>query len=385
MKSRQEQARATQNWMVAQRRHLHRHPEVGLELPDTHDYLDGVLREFGLSPERHDRSGLTVAISGSEPDGTTRVLRADMDALPITERSGVEFSSERPGAMHACGHDLHMAMLLGAARVFVDNPPRRDVVLAFQPGEESDRGALQTLGHENLQLGRSAATAFAIHVHATLPPHSVHFTRGVFMAYGDWFGVEFTGSGGHAARPESAGNPIEAAARFVLDSRRLVEEIARDEKVVATVTESIIGNSVNVIPAAGRLRGTLRSLSAGQRDRLISGLGDSVATAAAEFGVRGTFELVEGYPAVHNDAKFVNRMLIRLGEVFGPELLAPMTQPSMVIEDFAYFLDQWPGAMVYLGANVPGHESFNHSDDVMYDESVLSTGATMLLEAGDGF
>lgn len=385
MTTRREQANAIQEWMVAHRRHLHRHPEVGLDLPDTHDRLDSILRELGLRPERHDRSGLTVAISGSQPDGTTAVLRADMDALPVTERSGVEFSSERSGAMHACGHDLHMAMLLGAARAFVDTPPRRDVVLAFQPGEESDRGALQTLQHDNLRLGRSAATAFAIHVHATLPPHSVHFTRNVFMAYGDWFGVEFTGPGGHAARPESAGNPIEAAARFVLDSRRLVEEIALEEKVVATVTESIIGNSVNVIPASGRLRGTLRTLSVAQRDRLVTALRHSVAAAAAASGVAGTFELVEGYPAVLNDADYVDRMLTRLDSVLGPDLLTPMSQPSMVIEDFAYFLRQWPGAMVYLGANVPGHESFNHADDVMYDESVLATGTTMLLEAGDGF
>jgi hippurate hydrolase len=306
-----------------------------------------------------------------------------MDALPITERSGVDFESDRPGAMHACGHDLHMAMLLGAARAFGDHPPRRDVVLAFQPGEESDRGALKVLEHDNLQLGD--ASAFAIHVHATQPAHSVRYTRDVFMAFGDWFQVDFSGPGGHAATPEDAGNPVEAAAWFVLAARTLTEQLAREEHVVASVTESLIGNAVNVIAASGRLRGTIRTLSAGQRERLISGLTEAASAAAADAGVTATFELTEGYPAVRNDGAYVDRMLARFGEVLGPEQLTPMERPSMVIEDFAYFLQKWPGAMVYLGANVPGHRSFNHSDDVVYDEAVMATGATMLLEAGDGF
>jgi hippurate hydrolase len=379
-----EQAAGLQDWMVEQRRILHQHPEVGLDLPDTHAHIDDVLRSCGLTPERHDQAGLTVALAGTDPDGSTSVLRADMDALPIAERSGVAFESERPGAMHACGHDLHMAMLLGAARVFADHPPRRDVVLAFQPGEESDRGALKVLEHDNLQLGADTS-AFAIHVHATQPAHSVHFTHDVFMAYGDWFQVDFSGPGGHAATPEDAGNPVEAAARFVLAARTLTEQLARDEHVVASVTESLIGNAVNVIAASGRLRGTIRTLSAGQRERLISGLTEAASTAAADSGVTATFELTEGYPAVRNDSAYVDRMVARLGEVFGPEQLTPMERPSMVIEDFAYFLLKWPGAMVYLGANVPGHRSFNHSDDVVYDEAVMTTGATMLLEAGDGF
>ncbi len=370
--------------MVEQRRLLHRNPEVGLDLPDTHAFIEQTLREWGLAPERHEESGVTAVIGGSDPDGTTTVLRADMDALPITERSGVDFTSERPGAMHACGHDLHMAMLLGAAKVMVVQPPRRDVVLAFQPGEESDHGALKVLEHENLQLG-ATTSAFAIHVHATLPAHSVHFTPEVFMAFGDWFQVDFSGPGGHAATPEDAGNPVDAAARFVLAARALVADLARDEHVVASVTESLIGNAVNVIAASGRLRGTIRTLSAGQRERLIAGLEEAASAAATEFGVAASFELTEGYPAVRNDPAYVKRMVARLGEALGLEALTPMTRPSMVIEDFAYFLLKWPGAMVYLGANVPGHTSFNHADDVVYDESVLATGAAMMLEAGDGF
>lgn len=385
MSSRREQAGAIQDWMVEQRRHLHRQPEIGLELPDTHDLVESVLRELGLALERHHGAGLTVTIAGSDPDGTTVVLRADMDALPVTERSGVAFASTRAGAMHACGHDLHTAMLLGAARVLAEAPPLNDVVLAFQPGEESDHGALKTLQqHRNLQLGPATA-AFAIHVHSTLPPHTVQFTRDVFMAYGDWFRVDLHGPGGHAARPEDVGNPIEAAARFVLMVRELAETLTGPERLVATVTEVVMGNSVNVIPATGRLRGTIRTLSAARRDLLIEGLRAVAEDAAQEVGVTAEFDLTEGYPAVRNDPAYVERMVTRLGEVLGSGAVIEMTEPSMVIEDFSYFLGRWPGAMVYLGANVPGHDSFNHSDDVVFDESVMSTGTTMLLEAADGF
>lgn len=382
--SRREQAAELQDWMVQHRRHLHRHPEVGLLLPDTHDYIESVLDQLGLDVERHDGAGITVPIPGSAPDGITTVLRTDMDALPVVEQTDLDFTSTRDGAMHACGHDLHMAMMLGAVRALVIEPPRRDVVVAFQPGEETDRGALQTLRHRNLQLG-TAATAFAIHVHATEPAHTVHYSRNVFMAFGDWFAIDFTGQGGHAAAPENAGNPIEASAKFVQDLRSLVTGLSSDEHIVATVTESSFGNSVNVIPARGRLRGTIRTLSAQRRASLIEGMRALAHEAASTFGVVAVFDLTEGYPAVLNDRQFVDTMVDGLRAFVPPENLMEMPRPSMVIEDFAYFLQKWPGSMIYLGAQFPGHTSFNHSADAMYDETVLTTGATLLLAAADGF
>lgn len=381
---RHNQAAELQGWMVKQRRHLHRNPEVGLHLPDTHDYIESVLDGLGLDVERHDSAGITARIPGSAPDGITTVLRTDMDALPVVEQTDLEFSSTREGAMHACGHDLHMAMMLGAVRVLVNKPPRRDVVIAFQPGEETDRGAIPTLDHQNLQLG-TAATAFAIHVHATEPAHTVHYSHDVFMAFGDWFAIEFTGQGGHAAAPENAGNPIEASAKFVQDLRVLVSQLSSDEHLVATVTESSFGNSVNVIPAHGHLRGSLRTLSTERRASLIDGMRALTHEAASTFGVSGNFQLTEGYPAVLNDRKFVETMVDGLRAFVPPENLTEMPRPSMVIEDFAYFLQKWPGSMIYLGAQVAGRTSFNHSADAMYDEAVLTTGATILLTAADGF
>jgi hippurate hydrolase len=342
-----------------------------------------VLTDLGLSVERHAAAGLTVAVPGYAPDGVVSVLRADMDALPVQERTDEEFRSLLPGAMHACGHDLHMAMLLGAAKVMTEHPPRRDTVLAFQPGEESDRGALEVLKHKNLQI-EGPATAFALHVHAREPVGAILHRPGVFMAYGDWFTLELTGPGGHAAQPHLAGNPIEASADFTIGLSALVAEISSDEHLVATVTESLIGNTVNVIPARGRLRGTIRTLSTGQRARLIDGMHELADAVVRGRGLQAELLLHEGYPAVVNDEQYVDRLVRRLGETELAEHLQPMPSASMVIEDFAYFLHRWPGAMVYLGANVPGCTAFNHADDVRYHEDALPVGAALHLIAADG-
>jgi hippurate hydrolase len=384
MTDRVQQARDLHAAMVEDRRHLHAHPEVGLDLPATTDHLVGVLTDLGLDPEHHPGAGVSARIAGQAPSGTTRVLRADMDALPVTEATGLPYASRLPGAMHACGHDLHMAMLLGAARGYAEEPPTDDVVLVFQPGEETDRGAVPTLAtHTTLPEGD--ATAFAVHVHATWPAHTVHHRAGTFMAFGDWFEASFSGPGGHASQPHLAGNPVEAGSRFVLGARDLVGSLREDEHLVATVTESLAGNTVNVIPTDGRLRGTLRTLSPERRAALLAGLRAVTEEAGREAHTTARFDLVEGYPAVVNDAAYVDRMVASLTATALADCLTPMTEPSMVIEDFAYFLHRWPGAMVYLGAQVPGHTSFNHAPDAVFDEEVLATGAALHLLAGDGW
>jgi amidohydrolase len=373
------QAAAQQEWMTAHRRALHQEPEVGLDLPDTHAYVADALRGLGLEPQVHPGAGVSVEITGT---GTGRpvVLRADMDALPVTERSGVDHPSRREGTMLACGHDLHMAMLLGAAACLVEAPPARRTVLVFQPGEETDRGAVPTLA-QHASLALDDAEAFAIHVHATMPAHTVHLRAGTFMAYGDWFRVDYRGPGAHASQPHLAGNPVVAASELVVRLRASVADLARDEHLVATVTESLIGNTVNVIPTDGRLRGTLRTLSRSRREALHTALTELARATAADVGVEAEVSITEGYPAVVNDATYVDRVRAAVGD---RAEVVEMSDPSMVIEDFAYFLARWPGAMVYLGAQVPGHEAFNHAATAVFDEAVLQTGAALHLLAADG-
>ena len=369
--------------MSGHRRHLHRHPEIGLDLPGTHEYVGGVLADLGLDVERHESAGLTARVAGSSPDGVVSVLRADMDALPIEELSGVDFGSIVPGAMHACGHDLHMAMLLGAAKVMTARPPLRDTVLVFQPGEEADRGAVATLQHENLQI-TGPATAFAIHVHAQEPVGTILHRGGTFMAAGDWFTVDVTGPGGHASQPHLVGNPIDAAADLTVGLHSIVADLEKEEPAVVTVTECQMGNTVNVIPAHGRMRGTIRTLSPEAR----SGVLAEMAALAEEIASRRSLDVAvtvhEGYPAVVNDDYYVDALVGRLRQTEMRDLLRPMPAASMVIEDFAYFLQRWPGAMVYLGANVEGCTAFNHADNVQYDERAFPIGAALHLEAADG-
>jgi hippurate hydrolase len=178
---------------------------------------------------------------------------------------------------------------------------------------------------------------------------------------------------------------VDAAADTIHEIRSLVTELVRAEHVVATVTEVLTGNTVNVIPTRGRLRGTIRSLSTGQRKSLIAGIEAIVHRTAERVGVTSTFSLTDGYPAVVNDPGFVGQMLECLSVQGLADRVREMPKPSMVIEDFAYFLQRWPGAMVYLGANVEGHSSFNHSADVVFDESAMVTGAALHMMAADGF
>ncbi len=379
MRGRPAQAAARQEQMVAHRRHLHRNPEVGLELPDTHEYVADALASLGLTPRVCPGAGVSAVVPGRAA-GPAVILRADMDALPVREASGEPFSSGRDGAMHACGHDLHMAMLLGAAACLADEPPVHDTVLVFQPGEESDRGAVPTLA-SHPELATTSATAFAVHVHATWASGTVFTRPGTFMAYGDWFRIAFRGPGGHASQPHLAGNPVVAGAEVVLALREQVARLAADEHLVATVTESLMGNTVNVIPDHGRLRGTLRTLSAGQRDALLAGLHELAAEAAGANGLDVEVEVIEGYPAVVNDEAYVAGLTRTLAGIGIPA--GEMPDPSMVIEDFAYFLRRWPGAMVYLGAAVPGRTAFNHAPDAVFDEAVLTTGAALHLLAAE--
>ncbi len=355
--------------MVAHREHLHRNPEVGIELPDTHRYVRSALEGLGLKVEGGPGVGLAAKIPGADPEARPIVFRADMDALPVDEDTGETFSSQRPGAMHACGHDLHTAALLGIAADLLDQPARRDVVVAFQPGEESDRGAIKTLELDLLKIDN--VDTFAIHVNAIVPVGSYLYSRDTFMAFGDWFRVSFSGDGGHASAPERVGSPIRAGAQFSEALVNHAKSLSRpDARVVATTTEFLSGNTVNVIPAVGSLRGTIRTVTQEQRDKIIEAIRNEAERVAAQNRLHAEVTITEGYPAVVNHELFVQDVLDRAASGVVGEF-GEMDHPSMVIEDYSYFLSRWPGAMLYVGAAVGDTPSFNHSATARFSNEAL--------------
>jgi amidohydrolase len=359
-------------WMREVRRQLHAFPEVGLNLPATAEVVSGVLQDLGLEVETDSASsGISAVMPGTS--GHTVVLRADMDALPLQEKTDLEFRSQTDGSMHACGHDFHTAMLLGAARALSHIPERHTVVFAFQAGEEFDRGAVPLLEHAHLQNTGPART-FALHMHAQQPTGTFFWRPGPFMGFGDWFRIEITGRSGHASAPHLAQSPIPALAHL---SHAIDGLTAFDEQpwptTVATVTEVLSGNSVNVIPQTATLRGTLRGRDESVIARIRNDLQNLVDQAQDRFGVDVRLDLQIGYPAVVNDPD-ATAYGVALASALDGAKHQQMPQTSMVIEDYSYFLQRWPGAMMYLGAAVPGHTSFNHADDVVFDEEALTVG-----------
>jgi hippurate hydrolase len=379
-------ARADADRTVDLRRRLHRHPEIGLHLPQTQAT---VLAELAALPVQFTTGGSTTSavgvLRGARP-GPTYLLRADMDALPVQEDTGLSFASEVPGAMHACGHDLHMAMLLSAARLLAD---RRDelagqVVLMLQPGEEGFHGARYMLEEGLLDAVPEApvAGAFAMHVFANQPSGVVSVRPGPMMAAADHWEVTVRGRGGHASMPHAAADPMPVAAEIVLALQSMVtRRVPVFDPAVVTVAQMTAGSTDNVIPDTAFLQGTIRTLSPERRVDVVASVRRVATHVAAAHGMEVDFVHREGYPVTANDPGVAARVLETAGELFGRECSVAAGEPLMGAEDFAYVLQRVPGAMAFLGACLPGAEpataAGNHSNLVVFDEGVLPSGAAL--------
>ncbi|MGB7795841.1 MAG: M20 family metallopeptidase [Pseudonocardiaceae bacterium] len=377
-------ARALQPHTIALRRALHRHPEQGLHLPETQSAVLHALADLPMQVHTgHAASSVVGVIEGGRP-GPTVLLRADMDALPITEQSGVPFSSELPGSMHACGHDTHVAMLASAARLIAE---QRDelagrVLLMFQPGEEGFHGARHMLDDGLLEVAGSPERALALHITSTLDSGVVQTRPGAIMASSDVLRVTVTGRGGHASAPQNAVDPVPAAAAMVGALQTMITRtLSVFDPAVLTVTRISAGTSSNIIPETAELEGTIRALSEHTRLRLHGEVRRVCEHVAAAHGGAATVTIEHGYPVTVNDDEVTPQLIDLAREVLGERHAEPMPDPLMGAEDFSYVLAKVPGAMAFLGACPSGHDPdtvpANHSNRAVFDESAMAHGVAL--------
>ncbi|MGC1380177.1 MAG: M20 family metallopeptidase [Candidatus Baltobacteraceae bacterium] len=371
--------------IVELRRAIHRQPELGFQEHATAALVERELDAIGVEHRRLAETGVVGTLVGARP-GRVVALRADMDALPIGERSGEPFSSEVEGVMHACGHDAHTAMLLGAAHLLAQRRAQLagKVVLIFQPAEEGPGGALPMIEAGALDEPKVEAIAM-LHVDSRLESGSVGVSPGPVNASCDELYVTVRGVGGHGAYPHTAVDAIPAAAAIVLALQNVVaREVDPLDSAVVTVGTIAGGYRNNIIADDVRLSGTLRAHDPVVRDALETRVRRIVAGVAAAYNVAADVEVVRGYPPVINDAALSKRFASYLRERDGVRVEEP--PPTMGGEDFAYFAQRVPGVLVRLGvrneacgAIHPGHSAL-----FRIDESALPIGVSTLAHFATG-
>ncbi|WP_345609180.1 M20 metallopeptidase family protein [Pseudonocardia adelaidensis] len=381
-----EDAREIAPELTRWRRELHAHPEVGLRLPRTQGAvlaaLDGLPLEIGTGTAA---TSVTAVLRGAG-DGPPVLLRADMDAIPVQELTGLPYASSVPGVMHACGHDLHTAMLLGAAHLLAARRAELpgDVVLMFQPGEEGWEGA-RTMIEEGVldAAGPRVAAAFGMHVFSTLPQR-FHTRRGAVLASSSALEVTVHGEGGHASAPHLARDPVLVVAEMVQALTLVTRRTDVFDPVVLTVTVLHGGARRNIIPASAGFEATVRTFSDATATRVgdeARRLLDGLATA---HGVEVDARFVRERPATVSDADEVSFVEQTVRDALGEEWLRPLEHPFTGAEDFSRVLAEVPGAFVALGALPdgadPARAAFNHSGHAVFDEAVLPLGAALHAE-----
>ena len=385
-------ARAVLDDLVELRRRLHREPEVGLQLPRTQERVLEALQ--GLPVEVSTGRGLssvTAVLRGQADTGGDRrtvLLRGDMDALPVAERTGLDFAASGE-SMHACGHDLHTAMLVGAAHVLSAQRDSLagDVVFMFQPGEEGYDGARHMVDEGVLDAaGRRADAALALHVTSGMLPRGLFAARpGPVMSAADVLRVTVQGAGGHGSSPHRAKDPIPAACEMVVALQTFVtRRFDIFDPVVITIGAFHSGNVHNVIPDSAYFEATVRSFSHAAHERVLAESVQVCRGIAAAHGLEVDAVAEELYPVTVNDPAQLEAVASTVTDLYGDDRYFTLPNPVPGSEDFSRVLDAVPGAMVFLGATPterdPATAPFNHAPEAAFDDAVMSDGVTVLAE-----
>ena len=383
-----EEARDLLDETVALRRTLHQWPELGNDLPATRENVLSALDGLPLDITLHETtSGIAAVLDGGKP-GPTVLLRGDMDALPMPEDTGLEFQSKVDGAMHACGHDTHTAMLVGAAKLLsarqADLPGR--VLFMFQPGEEGYGGAEFMLNEGLLDLGARAdgsespiTGAYALHITANLPSGWIASKGGAAMASADRVIITVTGRGGHASQPHAALDPIPIACEIVQALQMMVTRtIDVFDPTVVTVGRITAGTTNNVIPETAEIEGTIRAVSERTRAKVRDGIRRVAEGVAAAHDAQVDIAFRDGYPVTVNNPGSAQFSMDVAREVLGAKSVVEMPNPTMGAEDFSYVLNRIPGSMMFLGGTPHDRDlskaAPNHSNRVYFDENAMVDG-----------
>jgi amidohydrolase len=369
--------------MVEVRRRIHRAPELGLDLPNTQAAVLDAIGGLGLDVSTGAAVSSVVAdLEGG--DGPVVLLRGDMDALPMPEDTGLEFASAIDGCMHACGHDAHTAMLIGAARLL---HARRALLpgtvrFMFQPGEEGHHGARYMIEEGVLDGDEPVDAAFALHVSPNLPSGTIWTRGGSLMASADVLEIKVTGKGGHASTPYLANDPMPIAAEIVQALQVMAtRRINTFDPIVVTITKIRAGTADNVIPESVDMLGTLRAVSEHSRGLAIDAMKQLVTGIAGAHGMQAELTVHQGYPVTVNHDDSASFALQVAADLLGADGAGRMPAPVMGAEDFSYVLQRTPGAMSFLGVCPPGESPARahacHSNRMMLDEEAMTVGVAM--------
>ncbi len=356
------------------RQWMHRNPELGFDLHKTSAFVAERLREFGVD-EMHEGIATTgiVAIIEGQGEGPTIGLRADMDALPLDEITGADYASETPGKMHACGHDGHTTMLLGAARYLAETRNFKGrVALIFQPAEEGGGG--EVMVQEGIMDRFAITQVYGIHNAPLYEEGTFYTTPGPIMAAVDEFEVVVQGVGGHGAWPHESNDPIAAAVTMVQAIQTIVSRNHKAiDDLVISVTQIHAGTANNIIPHSAVFSGTIRTFDKDVRAMVFRRLREIIAGQAASFGLEAELTFDEGYPATVNHADEADFAAGVAAEVVGEDKVTTGGQREMGAEDFAYMLEARPGAYLFLGQ---GDTAYCHHPAYDFNDEIAPIGAS---------
>ncbi len=369
--------------ITALRRSIHADPELGLDCPRTTQKILAALEGLPLEIRQGPSTTGLIAILRGSGNGRTVLLRGDMDALPLNEDTGLDFRSRTAGAMHACGHDTHVAMLAGAARALCAARERLDgtVMFMFQPGEEGWHGA-RFMMEDGLLDDPKPDAAFALHVSPNIPSGVFAGRTGPLLASADVVRIKVRGAGGHAAMPQDAVDPIPIACEIVMALQAFItRRVPAFNPAVLTIAKIEAGTTNNIIPEDAYLTGTLRTMSETTRAMVQEGVRKVVHHVAAAHGASGEVEIESGFPVTVCDGRITDLAQRVTEAVFGAGAWRTMPHPMMGAEDFAYVLQAIPGAMAFLGATPEGGDWRTccalHSNRMVLDETVMARGVAL--------